>query len=312
MISHFRKFIALLLILLLTLSLSGCDSLTYREAINLYNDQEYDQAAELFSQLGEYEDSKALFQRSRYYEAVKLMEQGDYSAAQPRFIKLGDYEDSAQRLLECRYQLALVAFNEGDYDRAEQEFLEFPEYRQTPEYLRQINWLKFYHYVLETGTEEDGCRVISATQEDRTVKVFVDQAEPDRLFFSAVWEKDLGYTFRDNLKISVTRDSFDGVFSASSSFTMDFNGKEIGSVQTAEGQFSVTDCTADMTLIVETFSKTVTDNQGKVTDSTDPMDATMFEAMQENYAAIMAVFPQVVADSALGITPADMGFENLT
>ena len=42
------------------------------------------------------------------------------------------------------------------------------------------------------------------------------------------------------------------------------------------------------------------------------MDATMFEAMQENYAAIMAVFPQVVADSALGITPADMGFENLT
>lgn len=301
MISHFRKWIALPLALLLTLSLPSCDSLSYREAVNLYNAQKYDQAAELFSQLGAYEDSAALFQRSRYYEAVLLMEQGDYSAALPRFIKLDDYEDSAQRLLECRYQVAIAAFEQGDYDQAEGDFLEFSDYRQSPEYLRQISWQKFYDHVLATGG-------ISIQQEDRTVQVLADAG---KLTLTALWEKDLGYVFRDSLTVTLTRDSFDGEFTADSSFAMDFNGTQIGSVQTAAGSFSIAGCSADTVLNADAFSMTVTDNQGKVTTSTDPSDGTMFEALQENHTAMMTVFSQLLTDSGLGITPADMGFENL-
>lgn len=304
MISHFRKLIALPLALLLTMSLPSCDSLSYREAVNLYNAQKYAEAAELFSQLGDYEDSAALFKRSRYWEAVKLMDLGDYSAALPRFIKLDDYEDSAQRLQECRYQLAVTAFENGEYDHAEKEFLDFSDYRQSPEYLRQINWQKFYDYVLAAGT-------VTAQQEDRTVRILADAAEPEKISFTAVWEKEMGYTFRDELTISVTRDSFEALFTANSSFTMDFKGKDIGSVQTAEGRFSITACTADMELTAEAFTMTVTDNQGKITNSQDPADGTMFPEMQENYTAIMAVLPQVLADSGLGIAPADIGFENL-
>lgn len=311
MISHFRKLIALPLALLLTFSLSGCDSLTYREAVNLYNNQKYSEAAELFSQLGEYEDSAALHTRSLYWEAVVLMEQGNYAEAQPRFIELGEYEDCVLRLQECRYQLAVAAFESGDYAQAEAEFLDFADYRQAPEYLRQINWLKFYHYICENGSEGGGCFVFSTQQDARTVNVLVDSAAPDQITFIASLEKDMGYLFRDQLSITITRESFDASFAAESTFTMDFDGKKIGSVQTAEGRFSVITCTADMELTPETYTKTVTDNQGKVTDSTNPADSTMFEVMQENYAAIMTVFPQVLADSGLGITLADIGFENL-
>lgn len=311
MISHFRKLIAISLVLILTFTLTGCDSQIYREAVNLYNAQEYTQAAELFAQLGDYENSKEMISRCNYWEAVKLMEQGDFSAALPRFVKLGNYEDSPQRLLECRYQVAVAAFESGDYAQAEAEFLEFSNYRQTPEYLRQLNWQKFYDYVRETGGESGGAFVISIPQDTCTVDILVDSANPGSITLYASWEKEMGYTFRDDLAISLTRESFDAAYTANSSFTMDFNGTDIGSLQTATGRFSITDCTADMELTPETFTMTVTDNQGKVTNSNNPADGTMFPQMQTNYTVIMTTFPQVLAESGLGIIPADLGFENL-
>ena len=311
MISHFRKLIALPLALLLTLSLPSCDSLSYREAVVLYNAQEYAQAAELFSQLGDYEDSATLFKRSRYWEAVKLMEEGKYSTALPRFIKLGDYEDCPQRLTECRYQLAVEAFENDEYQQAEKDFLEFADYRQTPEYLRQINWQKFYDYVCDAGSEDGSLRVITIPQEDRTVSASIDSEKPGRLTFAVVWEKDMGYVFRDDLTVTLTRDSLEATFSASSTFAMDFKGKEIGSLQTTDGHFSITDCTADTELTADSFQMTVTDNLGKNSSSSDPADSTMQDAIQENFAAIIEVLPQILADSGLGISPVDIGFEKL-
>ena len=311
MISHFRKLIILPLALLLTLSLSGCDAIAYREAVTLYNNQKYAEAAERFSQLDGYEDSAELHTRSLYFEAVLLMEEGRYSEAQPRFYKLGDYEDSVQRLQECRYQLAVADFENSDYAKAEEAFLEFPEYRQSPEYLRQINWMKFYQHIRDTGSDAGGCFVISTQQDQRTVNILVDSAAPNQITLSASWEKDMGYLFRDELAITLAPDNFAAVFTADSSFTMDFDGKEIGSAQTAAGLFSIATCTADMTLVPDTFAMTVTDNQGNVTNSTDFADGTMFEEMPANSPAILTVFTQFFADSGLGITPADIGFENL-
>ena len=312
MISHFRKLIALPLVLLLTFSLSSCESLRYRDAIDRYNDGNFDAAIEMFYELGDYEDSAELFTRSHYMAAITRMEAGNYEEALPRFIKLGDYEDCPQRVTECRYQLAIAAFEQGDYPQAESEFLEFTDYRKSAEYLRQINWMKFYNYICESGSDAGGCFVISTQQDQRTVNVMVDSAAPNQITLNASWEKDMGYVFRDELAINFTLDSFTANFTADSIFTMDFNGQAIGSTQTAAGQFSITTCTADMTLVPETFSMTVTDNQGKVTNSTDLADATMLEEMQANYAAIMALFPQIFADSDLGLTPADIGFAALT
>ena len=311
MISHFRKLIALPVALLLTFSLSSCEGIVYREAIDLYNNQKYAEAAEKFSELDGYEDSAALHTRSLYMEAVLLMEEGRYSEAQPRFYKLGDYEDSILRLQECKYQLAVENFENGNYAHAEEVFLEFPEYRQTPEYLRQINWQKLYDYICENGSEGGGCFVFSIQQDDRTVDVMVDNVDPGKIFLIGTLEKDMGYVFRDDLTISLTRDSFEALFTADSTFTMDINGESAGSTQTATGHFSITTCTADMELIPDTFSMTVTDNQGKVTNSSDFADGTIFPEMQKNYAAIMAVFPRFLADSGLDLTPADIGFENL-
>ena len=59
----FLKLTATFLALLLILSMTGCDNLDYREAVELYNDQNYKAAAEIFYALDDYEDSAELYTR---------------------------------------------------------------------------------------------------------------------------------------------------------------------------------------------------------------------------------------------------------
>ena len=147
-------------------------------------------------------------------------------------------------------------------------------------------------------------------QDDRTVNAMVDLVEPGTISLISVLDQDLGYVFRDEMTIHLTRDSFDAFYTADSTFIMDFNNTDIGSAQTAAGRISITTCTADMELVPDTFAMTATDNQGNETNSTEFADGTMFEEMQKNYTAIMTAFPQMLAEA--GLTPADIGFENLT
>ena len=109
-----KSFAVLFLALSLCLSMTGCSEQDYRKAINLYNEEQYDAAATLFSELDGYKNSGELQTLCRYWEAITLMEEGAYSTALPRFIKLGNYEDSAERATECKYQVAIAAFEAGD------------------------------------------------------------------------------------------------------------------------------------------------------------------------------------------------------
>ena len=133
----FPKLLALVLILGILLSMTGCEAMDYRRAVDMYNRGSFDGAAELFAALGDYEDSRELVTRSHYWAAITRMEQGKFEEALPRFLKLGDYEDCPQRVTECKYQMAVARFEDGKLSEAESVFLEFPDYKQAPEYLRR-------------------------------------------------------------------------------------------------------------------------------------------------------------------------------
>ena len=84
----------------------------------------YDEAAQAFLALGDYEDSadQAAFcreqaellrgeaRRSDYDAALALLESGHYSEARAAFLALGDYEDSADQAAEAVYQKGLALF----------------------------------------------------------------------------------------------------------------------------------------------------------------------------------------------------------
>lgn len=306
-IRYLKSAIVLLLICTLSLSLTGCDSLDYREAVNLYNAGSYAEAAEIFAQIPDYEDSAQLETRCYYWLAIKAMEYGRFEAAIEQFQALNGYEDSAQRIIECKYQLAVAAFEEGNLPAAESIFLEMPDYKQTPEYLRRITWQKLFDAVAAAGTEGS----IQTERDGKVFRVTAEQAEPNQLIFFVSHTKDMGYSFYDDLSIILTRDSTVADLTANSTFTMDFKGSQIGSQQKGSGKLVITGLTAETVLTVDTYEKTATDNQGKTSTSTDPADNLMADDMAENLVDLMTVIPQLLKDSGIELTLQDIGFSAL-
>ncbi|WP_346674714.1 hypothetical protein [Enorma phocaeensis] len=129
----------------------------------LENDQ-FEKAARLFCDLGDYEDAPQLMraaqnlaiQEKAYSEALTLQSQGDYQAAAAAFSALeGDdgawYRDSRQRKEECReaYERALAASYEeanllmasGKYRNAELRYKKLSGYRQSDKKAKQASLL---------------------------------------------------------------------------------------------------------------------------------------------------------------------------
>lgn len=299
------------MICVLLVSMTGCDALDYRDAIDLYNAGQFDEAADMFFELGDFEDSEALFTSSHYWAAVTRMEAGNYSEALPRFIKLGDYEDSAQRVTECTYQLAVAAFDAGNFADARNYFAELADYRQTQEYLRQINWQQLYDAIAAAGfnnisgfiieKEIDGKLFsISAMHHDHTTQ---------ELQMSVSFGENSDFLYSDNLDITLTRDSTIASFKAGSGFGMDFGDGRIGSTQSASGRLDITTCTPDTPLVIESFTKYVEDNQGNLTESKDPADSLMNDVMAENMNDLMTVIPELLKEAGIEVTLKDIGFD---
>lgn len=341
---RYRKTIAVLSLAALLL-LTGCDALDYREAIDLYNAREFSQAAEIFAQIPDYEDSAQLYTRARYWQALELyndaqfaqaaqvfaplgeyedsarlhtrcyyhlavqaMEAGDYTGAISQFEALEGYEDSAQRITECQYQLAVAAFQAEDYAAAEAQFSPLGDYRMSRDYLRQIGWQRFFDWVVSNG-QADGTGFTLQTQQDgRVIRVTADTDAPNRLILQAEAAAEKGYAFSDTLTIVLPREEAFPTFTGVSTFSMVLGADPIGTTQESVGRLELATCTADTKLSVESYTKTGTDNHGNAISSQDPAHSTMYEAMTENFQALLNTLPQLLADHNAEVTLADLGF----
>ena len=298
------KVLTLVLILGILLSMTGCEALDYRRAVDQYNAGNFDAAAQSFSALGEYEDSRELATLSQYWAALSQMEKENFAEALPRFLKLGDYEDSVQRATECEYQMAVALFEEGSLSDGEVIFLELGDYKRSPEYLRRIYWQKLYDALPEDG-------ICTETSEGMELRIVPQKGKPNQLTFFVSRTKDMGYVFYDDLTLTLTRDSLEAEFTAKSTFTMDFQGNEIGSQQAASGKIDISVCTPETALPVTSYELTATDNQGNTTTSTDPAEILMADTMSENLAALLSILPTLLEANDIPFTLQDIGFAAL-
>ena len=300
--THCKSLLAIVLICCLAFSMTGCDDLDYRDAIALYNAGKFDAAAEAFQALGDFEDSPQLLIRSRYWAAITLMEEQDFQEALTRFQALDGFEDSAQRVTECTYQIAIAAFDAGNLPDAQQHFESLSGYRQSEEYLRRINWQKLYDAIANATLQQERngkSFCIYSAQEEQT---------PAKLILSVEMDKNTGLRYADFLTITLTRDITVADFVCGSDFQMDYVDGPIGSSQTGYGTLNITICTPETVLILDTFEKTVTDNHGNTTTSTDPADSLMQDAVAENFHELMTVIPELLTEAGIEITLNDIGF----
>lgn len=82
---------------------------TYKKALEFYNNQQYEEALELFEKVKDYSESSYYIEMideidKKYNNAVESFHNGDYLYAKPIFIELGEYKKSKECLLEIEKQ----------------------------------------------------------------------------------------------------------------------------------------------------------------------------------------------------------------
>lgn len=306
----FRSFLLVILVLLLFVSMTGCEDLDYRDAIRLYNDGDYEAAAEIFYALGDFEKCPELYTDCQYWIAVDLAEEGNFEKALPRFWKLGDYRNSPQWVTECKYQIAVAAFDEGQFKDAELTLRKMADYKQSAEYLRRMNWVAMYDAIVNVGFNAISITHITTQIGGKEYSIAADTYSYELEFSVSEWKTD-DFLFDDSLKITLTRDSTVASYEAGSGFGMDYLGDRIYSSQTATGKIDITTCTPETKLMMETFEMHVEDNQGKITDSTDPADSLMNDAVAENLHDLLTVIPELLLEAGITVTLQDIGFNAL-
>lgn len=97
-------------------------SVKYKKASKAYSSGDYEKAIEIYTELGNYEDSTELLNNAivanRYVEAVELFDNAKYDEAISKFETIVEYEDSAEMINKCKYQKALICKENGEFIEA--------------------------------------------------------------------------------------------------------------------------------------------------------------------------------------------------
>ena len=137
-----KKRICIFLFIMLTAAaiLTGCGKGgDYKKAMSLYENGQFEEAAEKFIELGDYENSQDMVMVCRYEAARTLFDAGNYEEAKKAFAELGDYENSANFVTECDYNLASSLFEAGDYEGAIAIFETIPDFKDSQEKIHSAN-----------------------------------------------------------------------------------------------------------------------------------------------------------------------------
>ncbi|MDO4543565.1 MAG: zinc-ribbon domain-containing protein [Clostridia bacterium] len=136
--------IALIVVLaavIIPLSLHGAKQSRYDEGTALFERGEYAEALTVFSELGDFDDSKAMAARAEKeidYESAKAdMQSERFEAAKSAFDALGDFKDAAALSKECQkaldYQSAEALYLAGDFEQAQALFISAGDFEDAEE-----------------------------------------------------------------------------------------------------------------------------------------------------------------------------------
>jgi len=146
----------------------------YEKAQKYMTQEKFDEAASLFSSLGDYEDAAQQLKaaedakktredarkQAAYEKALTDLQNGDYEAAESGFGNLGYYKDSYTKLNEVRklkeearlaqeesdrlaaYEAAAQLEKDGDYIAAAEAFTALGEYKDSPQRVESLSALK--------------------------------------------------------------------------------------------------------------------------------------------------------------------------
>jgi len=145
-------------------------SIQYNDAMDLYENEEYLQAAEIFEKLRNFKDSEEQFLECNYLYAKDIYKSGNYPDAADMFADLEDYKDSAEYLLQSenhiKYIEAKELLSKEDYEQAEKLFLELGDFKDSAklagECTTELNYINA-NLLMESGNYEEAKLLFEST-----------------------------------------------------------------------------------------------------------------------------------------------------
>jgi len=92
--------------------------ISYNKAMSLYDNKDYGEAIEIFSNMNGYRNSQEMITRSIYQYGIKLLESGEYESALQQFGKVESYEDTSKYIIECNYNIGSKLMNDKKWEEA--------------------------------------------------------------------------------------------------------------------------------------------------------------------------------------------------
>lgn len=121
-----KKALTIVICLVMLCLCSGCDSSTYQQATELYEQKKYTEAKKLFEKIPEYEDSKEKIKNCDYMQGSLLFEDEKFEDAKKLFDSIPDYKDAKTQSKKCSdaiyYEKGLESYNNGEYSEAKDFF----------------------------------------------------------------------------------------------------------------------------------------------------------------------------------------------
>ncbi len=119
-------------------------AIPYENACKALEAQQYAEAIELFSDLGDYKDSQDLALFSRCELGIEYMNAKDFAKARQVLKEAGSYQRALELLNECGYQEAISYYTAKNYKKALQLFQAMESYKDSLDYISKIYWEQKY------------------------------------------------------------------------------------------------------------------------------------------------------------------------
>lgn len=103
-----KKILSVLMVLAICLALVACNSNDYKTAEEFFNAGDYSAALEIYTDLGEYEDSQSKAKKCKYEVANAHFEKAEYKTALAIYTELGEYEDAKDKAAYCEREVGMT------------------------------------------------------------------------------------------------------------------------------------------------------------------------------------------------------------
>ncbi len=146
-IAVFLIIAAIIGIICLTVIPDKLNERNYEKAKQLSAEGKYEEAAQVYLKLDDYEDSQSLYKASKYAHAQALEEQGSFLEAKAVYDSLGIYNDSMAKSLSCTYNLALTKLDDGKFDEAKSLFETITDYSDSKDRINECSYKKALAFI---------------------------------------------------------------------------------------------------------------------------------------------------------------------